>query len=269
MWATMGVAVPDTQQTAEEFYSQSLDRIHLLVGGSRAHAEAGDAVGAVACQWAADVVTVEAVAWERIVVVSRTALRALFDVGERVLNGLMAADASEGRSAADVILDHRQVLLAAVDPSLAYDTSERLTSLDHLQGLAPPTSADYSQAANTRVGGLDPHDYVAMRRQDAGQAMVRSRQARVRGDLPAAIEAAYESDMMALDAYLVESALAWGDTSLLTVLVRWELAAAAIGRLPAVPEDVPGATRAVRDAVASVLGAEEADRLDGVWEKVD
>ena len=260
-----------TSQTAEEFYSESLDRIHLLADASRAHALNGDGpsvIAAIADQWAADVITMQAVAWERIVVVSRTAHRSLFDLGERVLGTLLATPPEPAHTAADVVASHRRALVAAVDPALAEDVSERFAVLDHLAQLPAPSAEEYAAAAESRLGGLDERSFVQSRVAESRQAMARSREARVRGDVAAAITAAYEADMLALDAYLVGSARAWGDSALLTVYARWDLATAAIGRLGTVPDDLRGASAAVRGAITSVLGSAEGSRLAEAWESV-
>lgn len=253
--------------TAEEFYSQSLERLHLLNELARGHAERHEILEALVTQWAADIVTVQAAAWERIVVVSRTAHRSLFDLGERMLNGLVGETLGSGvADAAGQAQFLRRALVASLDEDLAAESVARFASIDYLVGLPAPSMLAMSAMAQQRLGGLDPADFIAARLEGSRAAMSRSHAARVRGEISPAIEAAYESDMLALDAYLVDSAIRLGDDHLLSAFVRWELAAAAISRLGSVPSDVFGAAQAVRDAIGTILGVEERERLGRVWQ---
>jgi hypothetical protein len=85
----------------------------------------------------------------------------------------------------------------------------------------------------------------------------------------AAIAAAYEADMLTLDAYLVESAVAIGDDLLFTVQLRWDYAAAAVTRLAGVPADLGEAVALVRRTLARSLGAGDGARLERTWIPLD
>ena len=61
---------PDGSWSAEEFYVDLLARVNVFTDRSRAYANAGQVEAAVVSQWGADVLTLQSVAWERIVVVS-------------------------------------------------------------------------------------------------------------------------------------------------------------------------------------------------------
>ena len=63
------------------------------------------------------------------------------------------------------------------------------------------------------------------------QPCSRRRRTECAGETSAAIQAAYQGDFTALDAYLVESAVAAGDDALLTVTIRWDLAVQAVSEL--------------------------------------
>ncbi len=265
-------------QSAEEFYSQTLERLHLLQRHSHGYAEQGDAVGAIASQWAADVVALQSVAWERIVVTSRSGQRSLFDVGERVLATMISGDSTHqvpvdtelgAATAAELVRALRDMILSQADDALADEVAVRWDDLAHLEALPAPRPADLAEHASRRLGELDPVDYVMARRTEARTAMAEARSARVRGDLAGAIEASYRSDMLALDAYLVDSAERLGDSSLLTAQVRWDLAMASVAKVGVVPEDIHQAAATVRSAVEAILGLGEAERLEACWERVD
>ena len=74
-----------------------------------------------------------------------------------------------------------------------------------------------------------------------------------------------EADMLTLEAYLVESAVAIGDEQLSTVGVRWELASAALRLLPEIPTDVVAAVALVRTTVVQALGQADGARLARTW----
>lgn len=114
-----------------------------------------------------------------------------------------------------------------LDNDLRVELLARYLPLDHLDLLPAPTAGDLSRAASARLGGLSPAKFVTDRRKQAAASMTEALASRVRGETVSAISAAYQADMSTLEAYLVESALAIGDTSLLLVQLRWDLAIAA------------------------------------------
>ena len=81
------------------------------------------------------------------------------------------------------------------------------------------------------------------------------------GETATAIEMAYASDLYALEGYLVESAIALGDTFLMTVTIRWELITEAIAMMADLPQEFAPAIEAIRAAVAAAVGEAESSRL--------
>ena len=90
----------------------------------------------------------------------------------------------------------------------------------------------------------------------------------VRGETPAAIQLAYEADFKALEAYLVDSAMAAGDADLFTVTMRWDLADQAVGTLPGLPADFSAAVTAIRGVLSVGLGEADGQRLIEVFPPV-
>jgi hypothetical protein len=103
--------------------------------------------------------------------------------------------------------------------------------------------------------------FVAQRRREAAVAMSQAQSARVKGETVAAIQSAYESDFLGLEAYLVESAVAVGDHLLQSVVVRWELASTAVSQLSGLPDGFVLAVQRIRDALGSSLSEADASRL--------
>jgi hypothetical protein len=66
--------------------------------------------------------------------------------------------------------------------------------------------------------------------------------------------------MLALEAYLVESAVAAGDALLLTVTIRWELAVVALAGMAGLPEGFLAAVAAIRDVLGRSMVDADADR---------
>jgi hypothetical protein len=182
-------------------------------------------------------------------------------------------------------------MVASIDDGLRSELITRLQPLDHLESLKAPSAADFSGAARSRLAGMRPEDFVARRRLDAAARMEQARRISEgmvaagpgadsslapadsapdgSATVSAAIAAAYEADMLTLDAYLVESAVAIGDDLLFTVQLRWDYAAAAVTRLAGVPADLGEAVALVRRTLARSLGAGDGARLERTWIPLD
>ena len=260
--------VHDDDISAEEIYADLLQRVHVLTPLSVNYAEKGDIANALLCTWAADVATAQAVAWERIVVVTHSPQTPFFALGDRLARALRESlEAGQGAfgSARDLVQSMRERVLASVDADLADDIGARFGSLDHLASFAAPTPEQLRESGNSRLGGLPAGTFITQRRADALTRMRDALSDRVRGDTNGAISAAYEADMLTLEAYLVESALAIGDTQMLTVQVRWDLAVAALTRLAGVPDDFGQAVSVVRQTLVASLGSGDGARLARTW----
>ena len=260
--------VHDDDISAEEIYADLLQRVHVLTPMSVTYAEHGDVANAVLCTWAADVATAQAVAWERIVVVTHSPQTPFFALGDRLARALresLAHGPGAFGSARELVESMRARMLGAVDEDLAADISGRLSGIDHLSSFEAPTPERLRESSHARLGGLRAGTFISQRRMDAQSRMRDALADRVRGDINGAISAAYEADMLTLEAYLVESALAIGDTSLLTVQVRWDLAVAALTRLAGVPDDFGQAVSVVRQTLVASVGSGDGARLARTW----
>ena len=151
--------VHDDDISAEEIYADLLQRVHVLTPLSVNYAEQGDIANAVLCTWSADVATAQAVAWERIVVVTHSPQTPFFALGDRLARALREG-LTEGRgayaSARDLTASMRARLLAVVDTDLADDIAARFSPLDHLASFEAPSPGRLGASARARLGGLPP-----------------------------------------------------------------------------------------------------------------
>lgn len=248
--------------SAEEVYSRCLGNATILDAAARRFADASDAASAVACAWGADVFAAQAVLWERIMIAASSPQRQFFRVADALVSGLQVHDADTGQqSAATQVETSRRALLEACDPDLRDGMRASWSDVGYLVAVGAPTVSDLEDSVARRLGGRSPEAFVTQRRQEAAESMATAQALRIKGEGTPAIQAAYDSDLSALEAYLVESAVAASDTHLLTVTVRWELAIHALSSLPGLPEGFLTAVGRIRDTLAASLGDADGGRL--------
>jgi hypothetical protein len=248
--------------SVEEFFTRRLGDAHVLVAAAQGHAAADDAVSAVATMLAADTAVLQALLWERVNISPRTPQRQFFQAAQ-ALTGVMGGvgTGSPVVSAADLVADARAAMATALDDDLALAVRARWADAGFLVLLHAPTEAALRASLADRTDGLGPEAFVVDRRQRARALMAEAQAARVRGDTPQAIRLAYDSDFLAVDAYLAESALATGDARLLTAIPRWALVAAGVAGLPGLPDTFTDAVELVREAMTNALGGADGGRL--------
>lgn len=249
--------------TAEEFYSQCLANAQILERSARARAAGSDSIGAVACAWGADVAIVQAVIWERILIASRNPLRQFYEVADVVVTALVDDDGVNRpvSSAEHMVREARMRVARSFDASLARDIEARWPDVSYLADTPPFADVDVQAAVANRLLGVSAGEFIEHRRREAAAFMLEAQSRRVHGDMAGAIQAGYDSDFRSLDAYLIESAIAVGDTALLTVISRWELATRAVAGLPALPPDFLAAVEVVRETLGAALGEADGARL--------
>ena len=257
---------PEHVWSAEEFYADLLGRVHAFETLSRDYAVAGADVAAVISQWGADVANLQAAAWERIVVVSRSPQGPLFDIGSKAIAGMHTLTDAMGQpylSAKSLIEAAREAMVGAIGEDLGAEVRGRFGPIEHLDRVPAPRGQQLADAAARRLGGLAPQTFVVARRAAAQERMQLAKAAPT--GRSEAISAAYEADMLTLEAYLVESAVLVGDEFLLTVQLRWDFATTAVTRLASVPDDVVDASSLVRHTLVRSLGSGDGRRLERTW----
>lgn len=255
--------LPRRSQTAEEVYAQCIVNTQVLDAAARRQALEGDAVGALTLAWGADVYAVQGVLWERIIGAAAATHRQLYRAADALLRGLRGVAPGAfvtTSSCADVLLQARNRLLAECDDVLAAAIATAWNDHSFLGALSAPTAEDVQAAARRRCRGRATLAHAASLRDDSRAAMQRAQGLRVRGDTAGALQESYEADLLALEAYLLESAVAAGDSGLLTVSIRWELAIAAITRVDALPADFTRAVMRMREAMCSGLAESDGRR---------
>jgi hypothetical protein len=163
-------------------------------------------------------------------------------------------------SGAEALLSGRALLLADFDAGTRAEIGEQWPDPAYLSAVPVPTVDDLVAAASIRLQGLGVAGFVTTRREEAQAAMAEAQALRVRGATAAAVQAAYDADMLAFEAYLVESAVAAGDALLLTVTIRWELAVVALAGMAGLPEGFLAAVAAIRDVLGRSMVDADADR---------
>jgi hypothetical protein len=251
------------QRSAEEFYSQCLANARTLDHASHRLEDSGDTFGAMATAWGADVFITQAVLWERILVASPSPLRQYFRAAEGLFGELRAIPTLTDHqpTCMDVLVAARLGLLGACDPSLRGSIQAAWADQSYLAQAPAPTAEQIEDLVRERFEGLPAAEFVDKRRGEAVAAMGEAQAMRVRGETVAAIQTAYGADFLSLEAYLVESALAAGDPALLSVVIRWELAAASVSQVPGLPEGFVAAVARIREALAAGLSESDASRL--------
>lgn len=248
--------------SVEEVYSRCVGNAATLYAAAAREASAADSVAALACTWGADVYAAQGVLWERIMIAASSPQRQFFRVGLAMLAGLShLPDAARGATAADAVDAGRQALLDACDLDLRAEIAAAWSDLDVLAGLPAPDEAALAANVDHRLGGESPSTFVKRRRRESIEAMATAQGLRIKGEAVSAIEAAYESDLLALEGYLVESAEGLGDRHLWTVTIRWELAVRAMSDLRGLPESFVPAVALIRQTLAAALGDADGARL--------
>ena len=258
------------KRSAEEFYSQCVANARTLEQAAMSYASQGDAVSALATAWGGDVFAVQAVLWERILVMSTTPQRQFYRVADALFSGLNQPTPPlvDRPTCRDVIRAARDGLLAECDPALRSSIESGWSGLSYLATVEAPTMADVEESVQERLNGLTPAAFVVQRRREAAAAMAVAQSERVRGETVSAVQSAYESDFLGLEAYLVESSVAVGDLSLQSVIVRWELASTAVGQLAGLPDGFVPAVQRIREVLGSCLADADAVRLRDSLEPV-
>jgi hypothetical protein len=252
-----------TSGTAEEFYGRCLANAQTLGTAAQRRASERDSLGALADAWGADVYMLQAMMWERIIAAASSPQRQFFRVAEAIVTGLRSP-LGEGDRPATLgmcIAKARERMAVSFDDELALEMVRRWPDITYLDSVPAVGDEEVAASVQARLLGLSAREFVSRRRTEAAAAMLEAQTHRVRGETSAAIQSAYQGDFTALDAYLVESAVAAGDNALLTVTIRWDLAVQAVQELPGLPDDFSAAIAVIRSAIAVGIGEADGRRL--------
>lgn len=256
--------------TPEVLYADTVSKKRAYGELSKRYAAAGDSFAAVHAAFAADVQTVQAVMWERVMVASPVPEEQFAAVAETVTKALAAyatgpTSAGDARSAVEAA---RAGMAGAFDPVAQRILAGEYLPLGHLDGLPHPDAEAGARVASTRTKGEDASTVALKRQQAARDCMAVALSMHRDGRLEDAMRQAWQADWATFESYLLDAAAQVGDASLITVEMRWALATEAISKVAALPSDFTQAVSAIRDRMASSLGTIEGKRLIERFEPV-
>lgn len=211
------------------------------VARSRDRARAGDVRGAVLAQCAADVKTLQLLLWEHGLADVPDPTAQLWEVARAVDDGVTArvdaqvateppatgstaAESTAGGpvSAAALVQAVRDGMASAFDPSVRALLTVQLPDTGHLDLLADVDVAP--RPPPYRAVDRPPADLVAQLMTLACDARAVARELDRAGEAVTASAQEHLADLATFEAFLVHAAAAVGDTRLVTVGARWELA---------------------------------------------
>jgi hypothetical protein len=226
---------------------------------SHAQAARGDLRLAQLAAWAGDVHVLEELLWESGLGDAPDAAAELATVGESVaaaVEDLAHALPGAPLTARAVVEAAREALVTTFDESVHGLLADRFAELSVLDDAHPRPGTDRGSRVASRLDGRTAAGLEAELRVAAGDCATMAGLLAGSGEPEAAGRLSRQADAAAFEAYLVGAAIRAGDEALVTVDLRWELAA----------EVAPGTDR--RDRFASVVGSAERDRLHQVLEPV-
>ena len=251
--------------TAEEFHSWCRLSAATLRDAAMSYAASGQVVSALADAWAADVAAMQAVIWGRLVIASHSPQRTFFQAAEPIADAVASApapSAGDAPTAADLVEFARMGALRAFSEDLAAAVRAAWPDVEFLRALPAPSPDEVRTWTQGRLGGLSSDAFIAQRRDLARERMVDAQLSRMKGDTSAAVAAAYEADYRTLEAYLVESCIACGDTALMSAASRFDLVSAALTGLPSLPDDFLKAATTIRNLMGQALGEADGNRFE-------
>lgn len=220
---------------------------------SRRYAEQGDLRRAALAAWAADVHALEDLLWENGLDQAPDPLLQLATIGDSIAETIETL-ASQPRGVVSlraVVEAARDAMVTTFDESVHGLLTGRMADLDHLDDAVPAAPADGGvPAAGDRLGGRSADELVHELRMAAADCSAMARELAAVGELDAAARLGDQADSASFEAYLVQAASAAGDDELVTVDLRWDLAA-----------ERSAHRRLVRDDLVALLGTVERHRL--------
>lgn len=241
----------------DSFPLWSVEAAHVLEAAASQAALDRNSARALSAMWSADLHRIQGALWAELVTKQRWSRRDYFNVlQDLVVTDIASVDA---RTAQDYLDAARSTILAGLGELLPEGIA--LTTITDLASLPAPVEADWGRQRDGLLDGLRASDIVHARRRQSADLMLRALRAQQSGDDAQGIAWAYESDMAALDAYLVESAIAAGDGDLITVVARWILVSDRMSGVSALPSDFARAVRTVRTVLAEALGDADGPRM--------
>ena len=254
----METTLPEHADPVADLTTDLLREAESYAARSRSHARAGDARQALLALWAADVRSLQRLLFESGLGSAPDPQAQLVAVADAVVEA-MASFATDPSGQADpraLITEARAAMAAAFDESVHGLLQERFSAVDHLDGLEPVSDVGRAEREDD-LSGRTPDQLAGDLMTAAGDcAAIASGLARA-GDAVGAAAQQRLADGGCFEAYLTQVAAATGDSGLVTVDLRWDLAASAHSGW----EQEDPAADDVRDRLAEAVGILERDAL--------
>lgn len=239
---------------AELIRRDAPQRAAALVGLSRAYAEGGDYLMALHSQMAADLTCIaEAIA-------RRNDRDEIWDsIQSSISINAKAAATQSVRASAEAFRN-------AVSDLLPKEVAPTLVGLlGHLpkdETAKPGLSMAITEA---RLGGNSPVEHIADCIRIRDEKAAAAREAQQSGKDWQSVEAQYESDLAAFDAWVTQRSIQIGDQDLLWAQLRWALATEALENIGGLPENSTYAKELVRSRLTWVVGPSEMHLLAALF----
>ena len=220
-----------------------------------------DGWGALHAQMASDVAASQEVAMRTLGGGGQLGRIGFQEVGNAIVEATSAAvaDVENTHNARHAAETCRRLVLEGFEPTSAAAIAELFTDLDHLDQV-DPTRRD-PDAGYARFAGTLPAHYRQACRDQAAEFAAAAAAADFAGHRADAVVAAYNSDLKAFEAYLLDAAHAVADLAIATVDLRWDTAADLFASADALPDRLDLAVSAVREVLYRVVGPVEWPRL--------
>jgi hypothetical protein len=244
----------------DQLHDGVVTRIEAFTELSRTYAAREEGRLAQLAVWSADVQVLQVLLWESGLASAPDPDAQLEAVGQAVVASL--TDYAHGPhapiTARQAVENARAAMVSAFDESVHTMLAERFVALDHLDTLQIPFPEGAQDAAVVRrLAGRDLERLVADLQATAADCMAVAGFMIDEGDQAGALHQAYQSDRASFEAYLLIAAAGVGDSTLATVDLRWDLAAAVNADDVWEEGDFDMALRNFRDRLVDTVGPAE------------
>lgn len=229
---------------------------------ARRYAERGRIRQAVLATWFADVCVLQCLLWESGLDQAPDPTAQLNAVGEAVARSLASlTETATSGSAVELVQAARNLMTAPFDAPARDLLRERFPPVGHLEadGVVPAPTDD-----EDRLHGRTPEQLVRELHVTAADCLAVAR-AMLRADLAEdAMDQARMAHLAVFEGFLVEAAVAAGDTTLTTVSLRWDLAVSVLEQTQGV-----ASTESLRALLLNAVGPAERTALAARLEPLD
>jgi hypothetical protein len=267
--------LPPSPAVDHEWLQSGLaDAVDRYVGLSRSYAARGEGRLAQLAVWAADVHVLQILLWESGLGSSPDPDAQLAAVGEAVTESVteFARTVHAPLTAREAVEHAREAMVATFDESVHALLADRFLPLEHLDELERPVGESADGAVARRLEGRSPQALVADLQATAADCMGVAAVMLRGGDTGGALRQARQADIATFEEYLVAVAVGLGDSTLATVDLRWDLAAAADREAAAVgdvsTDDFETAVAGFRERLVGLVGPAEEVALRDCFEPV-